>query len=131
MANKNTEYWLDIADYDLETAKSLMLSKRWLYVGFMCHQVIEKSIKAYWCATKPDDPPYTHNLLNLVQSSNLVKELSNEQKMFIQRIMPLNIEARYPEYKERLLLQLTPEVCQQIINDTNDLYLWIKNKLSK
>ncbi len=131
MVNKNTEYWLDIADYDLETAKSLMASKRWLYVGFMCHQVIEKSLKAYWCATKPDDPPYSHNLINLVQSSNLVRELSEDQKLFIQRIMPLNIEARYPEYKERLLRQLTPEVCQQIIDETNDLFLWIKNKSLK
>lgn len=108
-----------------------MNSKRWLYVGFMCHQVVEKAIKAYWCATKPEDPPYTHNLLNLVQSSNLVKEISDEQRLFVQRIMPLNIEARYPEYKDRLLRQLSPQVCQQIIDETISFLLWIKSKLSK
>ena len=32
---------------------------RWLYVAFMCHQVIEKTLKAYWCATRDDDPPYS------------------------------------------------------------------------
>lgn len=131
MSKDNSAYWLDIAEYDLETAQALMTSKRWLYVGFMCHQVVEKAIKAYWCASKPEDPPYSHNLLNLVQSSNLVREISDEQRLFIQRIMPLNIEARYPEYKERLLKQLSPQVCQQIIDDTINFLQWIKIKLSK
>lgn len=131
MSKDNSTYWIDIAEYDLETAKALMNSRRWLYVGFMCHQVIEKSLKAYWCATKTEDPPYTHNLLNLVQSSNLVKEISSEQRVFLQSIMPLNIEARYPEYKERLLRQLTPEVCAQIVDETNNFLLWIKSKLLK
>lgn len=131
MSKDNSAYWLDIAEYDLETAQALMTSRRWLYVGFMCHQVVEKAIKAYWCSTKPEDPPYTHNLLNLVQSSNLVREISDEQRLFIQRIMPLNIEARYPEYKERLLKQLSPQVCQQIIDDTINFLQWIKSKLSK
>lgn len=31
------EYWVDLAEYDLETAKALLESKRYLYVGFMCH----------------------------------------------------------------------------------------------
>lgn len=81
--------------------------------------------------TKPEDPPYSHNLLNLVQSSNLVREISDDQRLFVQRIMPLNIEARYPEYKERLLKQISPQVCQKIIDDTIDFLQWIKSKLSK
>lgn len=131
MSKDNSAYWLDIAEYDLETAQALLATRRWLYVGFMCHQVVEKAIKAYWCATKPEDPPYSHNLLNLVQSSNLVREITDDQRLFIQRIMPLNIEARYPEYKERLLKQLSPQVCRQIIDDTINFLQWIKNKLSK
>ena len=124
-------YWLDIVDYDLETAKAMFTTKRWLYVGFMCHQVIEKTLKAYWCDVMPEDPPYTHNLLTLATGSGLSADLSNEQKTFIQEMMPLNIEARYPEYKEKLLKTLTPEYCERILNNTNSFHLWIKNKLSK
>ncbi len=40
------EYWLDIASYDLKTARAMLRTKRFLYVGFMCHQVIEK-VKKY------------------------------------------------------------------------------------
>jgi len=54
-------YWLDIADEDLGVAEDLFKAKHWLYVAFMCHQAIEKTLKAYWCAMQPDEPPYTHN----------------------------------------------------------------------
>ena len=64
-------YWLDIADYDIETAEAMYNSGRWLYVGFMCHQVIEKTLKAYWCGTQPEDPPYTHNLVLLSDKTGL------------------------------------------------------------
>ena len=43
---EKVQYWLDLTDYDLSAAKSLLKSKHYLYVGFMCHQVIEKSLKA-------------------------------------------------------------------------------------
>jgi hypothetical protein len=36
------KYWIDLSDYDLETAEAMFQSKRFLYVGFMCHQTIEK-----------------------------------------------------------------------------------------
>jgi len=38
-------YWLDIAEYDLDTAEAMFLSGRWLYVVFMCQQAIEKLCK--------------------------------------------------------------------------------------
>ena len=93
-------YWLDLADYDLETAEGLYVVKRWLYVGFMCHQVIEKTLKAYWCKTRDDDPPYIHNLAQLSIRSELYEQMTPEQKLIIAVLMPMNIEARYPEYKE-------------------------------
>ena len=47
MATNKVAYWTDIADYDLKTAEAMYQTGRWLYVAFMCHQVIEKTIKAY------------------------------------------------------------------------------------
>ncbi len=41
-------YWKDLSNYDLETAEAMLQSKRFLYVGFMCHQTIEKIFKAYY-----------------------------------------------------------------------------------
>lgn len=43
--NDKVKYWLDLSNYDIETAIAMQKSKRYLYVGFMCHQTIEKNFK--------------------------------------------------------------------------------------
>ncbi len=48
--DKRVKYWIDLSDYDLETAAAMLYSGRYLYVGFMYHQTIEKIIKAYFNA---------------------------------------------------------------------------------
>ena len=47
----------------------------------------------------------------------------------IDKLEPLNIEARYPSYKERLMKSLSKEYCQQLLKETKELQQWIKNKL--
>ena len=86
------KYWTELSDYDLETADAMFRTGRWLYVGYMCHQCIEKIFKAYWSKKKEDPVPYSHNLINLAQSCGLGQQLSEGQKGFISEIMPLNIE---------------------------------------
>ena len=61
MENK-IKYWIELSDYDLETAAAMLQSKRYLYVGFMCHQTIEKAFKAYLTKIKSETAPYTHSL---------------------------------------------------------------------
>lgn len=41
-------YWVELSDYDIETAEAMFRTRRYLYVGFMCHQTIEKAFKAYF-----------------------------------------------------------------------------------
>ena len=129
MAKNKVTYWIDIADYDLGTAEDLYKSGCWLYVAFMCHQTIEKTLKAYWCATRDDDPPFIHHLANLSIRSGLYSEMTEEQQEFIASLMPMNIEARYPEYKQKLAVNLNQTTCRAPIDETKDLQLWIKNKL--
>ena len=46
--NDKVTYWIEMSDYDFDTAKAMLETKRYLYVAFMCHQTIEKMLKAYW-----------------------------------------------------------------------------------
>ena len=62
---EKVKYWTELSDYDLDTADAMFQTGRWLYVGYMCHQVVEKIFKAYWCSKKVEPAPFTHNLLNL------------------------------------------------------------------
>ena len=31
-------YWVDFSEYDLATAEAMLKTRRYFYVGFMCHQ---------------------------------------------------------------------------------------------
>ncbi len=124
------EYWLGIADYDLDTAEAMYSTGRWLYVAFMCHQVIEKTLKAYWCATQEDEPPYIHNHKRLADGCGLYSRMSMEQKDFLNTVTTYNIEARYPESKDALARKLDKEACLFIIDNTKTLQTWIKEQLS-
>lgn len=122
-------YWLDSADYDLQTAKAMLETKRYLYVGFMCHQTIEKALKGTFVIRKPEDAlPYIHSLVRLANLSGISSEMSEEQLSLLDTLAPLNIEARYPLHKERLLASLTPKRCEELIVKTEVLLKWLKTK---
>ncbi|MFH0926830.1 MAG: HEPN domain-containing protein [bacterium] len=130
MDTKNKkDYWLDVALYDLESAKAMLKTKRFLYVGFMCHQVIEKCLKAYYWHNIQDEPPYTHNLLILSEKSGFDKKASEEHFLLFNELMPLNIQARYPEDKEALLKALDDKKCKELYLKTKEFYKWIKTLL--
>jgi len=127
--DEKVKYWIELSDYDLETAEAMLKSRRFLYVGFMCHQTIEKAFKAYFTVLKSDVAPYSHSLSYLAKKGEFYELFSEEQKDFIDQIEPLNIEARYPSHKERLLKSLTESKCIEIIEKTKEIQEWIKEKL--
>ena len=66
--------------------------KRFLYVGFMCHQSIEKILKAYYCLYKKKSPPYIHNLTILAKKSKLYNS-------FLEAKTPIQLESIANETK--------------------------------
>ena len=123
------DYWIELAFYDLDTAKAMLTTERYLYVGFMCNQTMEKILKAYYVFKNKKTPPYTHNMRRLATEANLYKELSEKQKDFIDDIIPFNIEGRYPEYKQMLYDTLKRAECEKLIKETEEFVKWIKSKL--
>ncbi len=128
---EKTAYWFEIAEYDLETARAMLKTKRYLYVGFMCHQTIEKAFKGSYAAAKQTTPPYSHNLTKIAMDAEIYDALSDAQKEFVATLEPLNIEARYPTYKEKLLKSLTEMRCRELVKSTEELLVWIKERSSK
>jgi hypothetical protein len=56
--------------------------------------------------------------------------MSDAQKDFIFKLDPFNIEARYPEYKSLLAKSLNIQICENLLQKTQELQLWIKEKIS-
>ena len=129
--SEKVEYWLSIADYDIETARAMLKSGRLLYVGFMCHQTIEKALKAVISREcgEGELPPKIHDLSKLAVQANLLDIMSEEQQDFIEVLNPLNIKARYPEYKADLAVGITKESSRKLLKGTEELLCWIKEQL--
>ena len=131
MANvERMQKWLDIAERDIDAAEWLQQGGRWLYVAFECHQALEKTIKAYWCGTRDDDPPYIHDHWRLLEGCGLAERLDEGQQRFLDRMKPMYIAARYPEHKARLAATLNEEVCHNLVEQTKQLIQWILREYS-
>jgi len=126
---ERAEYWFESAEYDLQTACAMLETRRLLYVGFMCHQAVEKALKGIFVARKPEeDLPYIHKLMRLANLSGISEEMSEKQLSLLDLLSPLNTEARYPLHKSKLLASLTAERCEKMIRETEELYQWIRKK---
>ena len=122
-------YWRELSDYDIETADAMQKGKRYLYVGFMSHQSIEKILKAYFVKINGESAPFSHSLSYIAKKAKIYEHFTEDQKRFLDMLEPMNIECRYPTHKEQLLKSLTEERCREILDNSKELQLWIKQKL--
>jgi HEPN domain-containing protein len=53
---KDTQNWIDLAVYDLETARHMLATGRYLYVVFLCRLALEKMLKAHVTETTQTTP---------------------------------------------------------------------------
>lgn len=125
------QYWLDLADDDVITAKWLLSGERLLAMGFFCHLVVEKALKAAIVYNTEETPPKIHDLKELAKRGNVASDISEEQRLLFGKLMPLHIDGRYPEYKERIEKTLNVEKCKIILSETEDFLCWIKQRLGK
>jgi len=128
MSTDKTKYWIEMAEYDIESAKVMQRGDRYLYVGFLCHLTVEKALKAV-ISKDGTTPLKTHTLTLLEELAGLKDTLSDEQKALLDELHPLNIEARYSAYKDKIAEILTREFCENLIVRTDAFLLWIKQQL--
>jgi HEPN domain-containing protein len=122
MSEKTIQYWIEISEYDLQVAKSLLDKGHYLYVGFMCHQAVEKMFKALYVKQTSAMPPYIHKLDRLVDLVGLKMVMSQEHDDFIDELTPLNIQARYPAYREAIYSLIDKEKAALIIEKRRSFF---------
>ena len=125
------EYWLDLCDDNSKSAKLLLNGKQYLDAGFFCHQIAEKALKAVIAENTAEIPPKIHKLSRLADMAHLTNELSDDQIRLLVELDPLNIEARYPDYKASIAKTLNAERTTKILAETERFLCWIKKRLGK
>ena len=133
------EYWEDIAQYDLGTARAMLQSGRYLYVVFMCQQAIEKLVKGLYVLYTGMEPQRTHNIW-------LIFKAFSESDMFLQRVRDPDFEnkktaykpffaelvayyisERYPSYREKLSETVKSEKARQVMTKTEEVFQWLQS----
>ncbi len=109
---KDTENFLLSAEYDLTTAKYMLDTKRYVYVVFMCHMAIEKTLKAIIAEKLNKVPPKTHNLLYLIKLADL--DIPQEHFDFMAKINNASVVTRYPEDFNNLIRSYPEEMPENI-----------------
>jgi len=125
------EYWLGLCDDDIPVAKDMLNCKNYLWMGFICHLIAEKALKAVVTDVTSNAPPKDHRLIKLAELAQIEEDLSEKQIALLGKLQPLQIEARYPSYKEKIVATLTPDYCKEMLAETEEFLCWIKSKLEK
>jgi HEPN domain-containing protein len=124
---KATLNWLKSSDYDLKTAAFLLKSKRYIYVVFMCHLSLEKTLKAILSEVVRELPPYTHNLNRLLELGGIT--LPEDMQSFVNTINLQSVPTRYPEDFSRLSKELDGKTAAEYMRQTKRIILWLKKNI--
>ncbi|MDR2616101.1 MAG: HEPN domain-containing protein [Oscillospiraceae bacterium] len=126
-AEEKFEYWLEIAQYDLETADAMLVSGRWLYVVFMCQQAIEKLVKGLYTLFLDDIPPKTHNIMLLVKrfEDKLPEAVPTAYSVLFDTLSKYYLNNRYPDYMSKLSEQLDMPEAARILNESKEVFAWL------
>ena len=121
-------YWLDLAEEDINVAQVLHNGGKILYAGFICHLAVEKALKAI-IQNSGETPLKIHNLIRLAELGGVLELLTDEQAELLNTLNPLQIEARYPTYKQQIDDLLTSKECAALIRQAKEMIKWIERQL--
>ncbi len=127
--DKIVAHWVERAQYDLETAKAMLDTARYLYVAYMCQQAVEKLLKAIMAYQGKENMP-VHNLIRLSELAEIKDNLSSEQFKFLAELTPYCIEARYGNYKESLSEIINKEKAKEVYEKTQEIFRWLYQQIN-
>ncbi len=131
MVHDRVEYWLDLAEEDISVVELLLNGQNYIQAGFFFHLIVEKALKALIASLTDEIPPKIHDLAKLAERGSVLDELSEKQMNLLKELNPLNIDARYPEHKERIRSVLTRERATKLFEETEEFLCWIGRRLKK
>jgi HEPN domain-containing protein len=133
------EYWLEAAQYDLESAKVMLNGRRYMYVTFMSQQAIEKLAKGIYTLYTDNEAPMVHNIWNifkqLKKEVNLKEWLHSEEfdsnledyKSFFAELLAYYISGRYPSFKENISKSIDSNRAIRVLRTTQEVFAWIES----
>lgn len=123
-SERQIEYWRNLAFSDIKTAEILIEKGRFLHGLFFCHLAIEKALKAHYVRYNQKLAPKTHNLIYLVDNTDL--SLGEPQMKFLGILLKYQLEGRYPENE---IDSPGKEKSEEYLKFTKELLEWLIQRL--
>jgi len=111
------------ARYDLDTARIMFDTGRYLYVLFCCQQALEKGLKGMILYRSKGFPPRIHNLPRLAEVAGI--DLDKERQQTYAELSALYIQTRYPEEIESLGKRVSREAAWKWFQTTEREIAWL------
>jgi len=121
------EYWLDTAQYDLETANAMLTNGRWLYVVFMCQQALEKLAKGLYVLYIDDNIPRIHSIRQIIRAfeDKLPEAVTEKRYRLFDYLTAFYIEGRYTDYKTKLSAKLNEQEAKAMLAQAKEVFSWL------
>jgi HEPN domain-containing protein len=120
-------YWLQLAQYDLDTANTMHSGGRWFYVAFMCQQALEKLCKGLYNFYIDDDVPKVHNIGLIAKKLETALSItfSTEVYSLIDVLSGLYLNNRYPDFKEQSAMKIDKTRASSLLTQTEEAFKWL------
>lgn len=121
-------FWIEQANDDWTAVDTLFKGRNYLQSLFFAHLVIEKLCKSLWIKFNQENvPPRTHNLIYLLSSTPI--ELTDDKSEFMLNLNRFQLEGRYPDYLTKMHNICNEQFAILMLDSTNQLRLWLLEKL--
>ncbi len=120
-------YWIDSSEIDFKAMESLFNNGHYVWALFIGHLVLEKLLKAVYVKNNDISPPAIHHLLKIAESADL--GLTDDQKNFLLEVTTFNINARYPDFKQRFYKRATKDFSENYIDNIRGFRQWLLDRI--
>jgi HEPN domain-containing protein len=120
-------YWLELANYDLESAGAMFSTGRWLYVVFMCQQAIEKLCKGLYTLHIDDDVPKIHNIkqIFICFEDKLSVPVNEDRYTLFDSLSAYYLANRYPDFDLKANQQISKNEAESLLAKTKEVFSWL------
>jgi len=121
--------WVNASRYDLQTARALLRSRRYIYVLFMCQQAVEKLLKAHVTRETRELAPRIHNLVRLAEMSG--QDFTDAERVLLERLSLYYLQARYPPEIQALAKTVKRAMAADHFRQTEALWRRLRRRLTR
>ena len=120
-------YWIELAQYDLDTAVSMFSTGRWFYVVFMCQQAIEKCCKGLYTLFIDDNVPKNHNIKAIVSrfKDKLPGIIDENTLQYFDVLSAHYLTYRYPDFEDKPDNRTGKNEASRILEKTKEVFAWL------